>query len=695
MLQIACLILLAMWSPATAQDRPLFEAEAALMEIEVRVTDGKGRAVAGLSREDFALLENGREQRIATFEFMRDLNPESLSDPSAVGGVTGTEFAGGDEARLRRSTFIYIATRGRREDRPQIHDAVREFIDEHLKPGVFVSLQGSPFTSRRSDLRRRLDEMLEGGSEGVGLGGLFDTLAVDLARDVDYGNSFENLIDDANEEFEDQLEEIADRAAFYRRLRMYEYIDLIRALGIFPGRKIVVLFSTGLPVDEDNIDIMRVLEDEATRARVRFFVSDTSRLSAVPPGGDAETAGSMASLMGDVLNNGFDAQAQQRQDNQDGLWEVARRTGGRAVLNTNDFGKVFEVVDREMSDYYLLGYYPEDTEQRGRLRRLRVRVAGRGLRVSHQRGYYEQRPFQETSRSERNLRLHQALTFDTPYTELPIVVDHEFFQNSAGTPTLVYSTGMHVRDIPSASSRKGETLQLTVVARASPRDPGAGEPGRPVIDERRFEIRVPKGKLQELSNEPHSWLHYGSQMSLAPGDYDWKVVVRDDVSGLMGSFQTQLRIPSFRNRLGASSLLLTSRIDDAGGSPAARPRPERPENVLEVDGSRFFASAIKRFRHGDPIFALYDVYNAGPEALASPPSARIALYRGNERVARPPVTAHQTVPEPKSNRLRFLTALSTSELSAGSYTIAAMLPAADSRRLVIYRKFEIVRPDSD
>ena len=618
-LQIACLVFLGMWSPATAQDRPLFEAEAALMEIEVRVTDGKGRAVAGLSREDFALLENGREQRIATFEFMRDLNPESLSDPSAVGGATGTEFAGGDEARLRRSTFIYIATRGRREDRPRIYDAVREFIDEHLKPGVFVSLEGSPFTSRRSDLRRRLDEMLEGRSEGVGLGGLVDTLAVDLARDVEYSNSFENLIEDANEEFEDQLEEIADSAAFYRRLRMYEYIDLIRALGIFPGRKIVVLFSTGLPVDEDNIDIMRVLEDEATRARVRFFVSDTSRLSAVPPGGDAETAGSMASLLGDVLNNGFDAQAQRRQDNQDGLWEVARRTGGRAVLNSNDFGKVFEVVDREMSDHYLLGYYPEDTEQRGRLRRLRVRVAQRGLRVSHQRGYYEQRPFQETSQTERNLRLHQALTFDTPYTELPIVVDHEFFQNSAGTPTLVYSTGMHVRDIPSASSRKGETLQLTVVARASPRDPGEGEPSRPVIDERRFEIRVPKEKLQELSNEPHSWLHYGSQMSLAPGDYDWKVVVRDDVSGLMGSFQTQLRIPSFRNRMGASSLLLTSRIDDAGGSPLARSRPERPENVLEVDGSRFFASATKRFRHGDPIFALYDVYNAGPEALESPP----------------------------------------------------------------------------
>lgn len=679
-----------MWSPATAQDPPLFEAEAALMEIEVRVTDGRGRAVSGLSKEDFVLLENGQPQRISTFEFIDGLNPTSPPDVPTDGGATGTEFSAGDEDRLRRSTFIYIATRGRREDRPQIYDAVREFIGEHLKPGVLVSLEGSPFTSRRSDLLLRLDEMLEGRFEGVGRGGLVDTLAVDLARDVEYSNSFENLIDDANEEFEDQLEEIADRAAFYRRLRMYEYIDLIRALGIFPGRKVVVLFSTGLPVDEDNIDIMRVLEDESTKARVRFFVSDVSRLSAAPPGGDAETAVSMSSMMGDVLNNGFDSQAQRRQDNQDGLWEVARRTGGRAVLNSNDFGKVFDVVDREMSDYYLLGYYPADTEQKGRLRRLRVRVAQQGLRVSHQRGYYEQRPFRETSRTERNLRLHQALTFDTPYTDLPIVVDHEFFQDASGNPTLVYSAGVHVRDIPSASSRKGASLKLTVVARASPRDSGQEVPRTPVIDERRFEITVTKDSLQRLSDDPHSWLHYGSQMSLAPGDYDWKVVVREDVSGLMGSFQTQVRIPSFRNRMGASSLLLTSRIDDVGDPPAARRRPEQPENVLEVAGSRFFASAVKRFRHGDPIFALYDVYNASPESMASPPSARIALYHGNERVARPPVTAHQTVPELGSNRLRFLTALSTSGLSVGSYTIAAMLPTEDSRRLVIYRKFEIV-----
>ena len=680
---LACLL-------APAQNPPVFEAETALMEIEVRVTDGRGQAVTDLSREDFELLENGQKQQIATFEFLQRLEPSAPADsPGTAPSVLGNEQEDA-ESKLRRSTFIYIATRGRREDRRQISDAVKDFIDENLAPGVFVSLEGSPFTSRRSDLHSELNEMLRRGTAGPAGGTLVDTLAVDLARNIEYEDNLESLVEDSNDEFETQLEEIADRAALYRRLRMYEYIDLIRALSIYPGRKIVVLFSTGLPVDEENMDIMKVLEDEATKSRVRFFVSDVSRLAASPPGGDAESAGNMASLFGDVLNNGFDNQVQRRQDNQDGLYELARRTGGRAVLNSNDFGEVFEVVDRETSDYYLIGYYPRNTEQRGRLRRVRVRVNRKGLRVSHQRGYYEERPFEMTSRSERNLRLHQALTFDTPYTDLPVVVDHEFFRDSRGSATLVYSVGMHVGDIPSDSSRKGETLKLTVVAQASVRGSGDGRNPPPVIDERRFEMTVPESALKRMSDDPNSWLHYGSQMTLGPGHYEWKVVVRDDLSGLMGSFQTQLQIPAFKNQLGASSLLLTSRIDDVSNPQPKKSRRNQPEDVLEVEGSRFFASAVKKFRRGEPIYALYDVYNAGASPLASPPSPKIALYHGDERVAPLPVTGHQTVPEPQSNRLRYLAALSTSELPAGDYTIAAMLPTAEGNGPVIYRRFEIV-----
>ena len=678
--------------PLAGQRAEVFRAETALLEVEVRVTDRQGQPVADLSRDDFELLENGQPQTIATFEFVPRPEPLQATAEPALAPSDSREAGQTAAEELRRSTFVYIATRGRRQDMQQIYGAVRDFVDNDLAPGVLVSIQGSPFTSRRSELYERLDAMRSRG--GRGTDGFFDTLAVDLARDIEYSDALDSLIEDTNDEFEDALEEIADRSAFYNRLRMYEYIDLIRALSIYPGRKFVVLFATGLPVEEDNFDIMKVLEDEAMKARVRFFVSDVRRLEATPPGGDAEASLGRSAPVGDAglaefFNQIEQSRIEQRQGSQDGLWELAQRTGGRAVLNSNDFGEVFNVVNRENSDYYLLGYYPDDREQLGRLRRLKVRVSDPSLRVSHQRGYYEERPFERMSRSERNLRMHQALTFDTPYTDLPILVDHEFFRDSNGEPTLVYSVGLHTRDIPVETVKKGKRVKLTLIAQASARSSEGDQRQPPVIEERRFTMTVEPAALERLSDDPASWLHYGSQMPLAPGEYDWKVVVRDDLSGELGSYQTRLRLPEQSAGIAGSSLLLTSRIDDVGVSKTNARSGKAPEDVLRVDGNRFFATAVKAFRRGTPIFLLYDVYNLSPGSYDQPPSPRLALYRGRERVRQLPIKSYQTVSQPEARRVRQLAALTTGDLAAGEYILAAMLPPSEGEAGVIYRKFRI------
>lgn len=675
-----------------AQQGPVFEAEIALMEVEVRVTDRRGHPVADLRKEDFELLENGEPQAISTFEFVR----QAGTVPNEA-GTLGVESRTEDERNpasneLARSTFLYIATRGRREDQQRINHAVRTFIDESLVPGMLVSIEGSPFTSRRSELDRHLEEMLA-RSGAMGGASFIDTLAVDLAReDIQYSESLESLIEETNDDFAEELEEIADRAALYRRIRMLEYIDLIRALSVYPGRKIVVLFSTGLPVDEDNIDIMEMLEDEATRRRVRFYVSDVSGLTATPPGGDAEARVDINSLFGDPTNNRFAMQSQQRQDSQDGLFELARRTGGRAVLNSNDFGEVFDVVLRESSDYYLVGYYPRDPEQRGRHRRIKVRVLREGVRVSHQRGYYEERPFERMSRSEKNLILYEALNFDTPYADLPLRADFEFFHDSTGAPTLVYAVGLHSKDIPARQEKGGTAVKLTVIAQAKPKRRPDERPSPSVLDERRFEMELDSTAFNRLADDPNSWLHYGSQMPLKPGEYDWKVVVRDDLSGALGSYQTTLRVPQPQPQLSASSLLLTSRIEDVGKAANRRASNKGPENVLEVEGSRFYAAAVKSFRKGDAIYLLYDLYNPSRESLADLVAPKLALYRGREPIKQIPVTGHQTVDDPDSNRIRYLAALETSGLAAGAYTIAAMVDTQPDTRSAIYRGFRIVAP---
>ena len=672
---------------------PVFEAETALMEIEVRVTGRGGRPVPDLRREDFELSENGRLQEIATFEFVPPPSPLAVPDqPVAPDEPTPADAAGG-QAELRRSTFIYIAARGRRQDRIRIHRAVKDFIDESVRPGLLVSIEGSPFTSDKGELYSLADSMLRARTGP----NFVDTLAVDLARENQPSVWTEAALaelEDLNDDFQDGLEEIADRAALYRRLRMYEYIDLIRALSVFPGRKMVVLFMTGLPVDEDNVDVMKALEDEATRARVRFFVSDVSGLSATAPGGDAEAVLPPSAIGQGLAGVLFDAPAAGRQNDQDGVWELAQVTGGRAVLNSNDFGEVFDVVERESWGYYLIGYYPEDREQRGRLRRIKVRVSDGRLKVSHQRGYFEERQFTAMTRSEKNLHLHKALTSEAPHTDLPIVIDYEMFRDSTGKPTLVYCVGLRSSDLPSARRAKSEQIKLTVVAQAAARRDPSDRPRSPVIDERQFEMKVGADDMSRLRANSASWLHYGSQISLAPGVYDWRVVVRDDLSGSLGSYSAAIRIPANADGIAASTLMLTGRIEDTGQSGGRRPG-NAAESVLVAKGSQFFPTAVKAFAKGASIFLLYDVYNLDAETLASPPGPALALYRGNQRVERIPVKAFQTVSEPEARRVRYLAALQSADLDPGDYTLAALLPQYRGDRRAIVRGFQIVDPAGD
>ena len=71
---------------------------------------------------------------------------------------------------------------------------------------------------------------------------------------------------------------------------------------------------------------------------------------------------------------------------QNSLRSLAELTGGRAIVNRNDFDEAFRQVDAETSDYYILGFTVGDSDST--VRRLRVEVHGRDdVRVQHRSHY--------------------------------------------------------------------------------------------------------------------------------------------------------------------------------------------------------------------------------------------------------------------------------------------------------------------
>lgn len=72
---------------------------------------------------------------------------------------------------------------------------------------------------------------------------------------------------------------------------------------------------------------------------------------------------------------------------------LSELTGGRAIVNRNDFDDALREVDAETSDYYVLGFYTTNPDPTVRTRRLRVEVPGRdGLDIRARTHYTLPRP---------------------------------------------------------------------------------------------------------------------------------------------------------------------------------------------------------------------------------------------------------------------------------------------------------------
>jgi VWFA-related protein len=71
------------------------------------------------------------------------------------------------------------------------------------------------------------------------------------------------------------------------------------------------------------------------------------------------------------------------------LKTVAESTGGHAVVNNNEPERQVRTVLAESSSYYLLGVERPSPRNDGRLRRIEVQVARRGVTVRTRGGYYD------------------------------------------------------------------------------------------------------------------------------------------------------------------------------------------------------------------------------------------------------------------------------------------------------------------
>ena len=113
---------------------------------------------------------------------------------------------------------------------------------------------------------------------------------------------------------------------------------------------------------------------------------------------------------------------------------------------------------------------------------------------------------------------------------------------------------------------------------------------------------------------------------LLPGEYDWRIVFRDERSGKMGGAGGRVLLKDFRGPSTAASLLLTRQVVRLGDTPAdVRGRATSRSTPASM---RFVPQPSMVFARGETVHLLYSVYNATPDDLeAVKQGMQLALLR--------------------------------------------------------------------
>ena len=97
-------------------------------------------------------------------------------------------------------------------------------------------------------------------------------------------------------------------------------------------------------------------------------------------------------------------------------------------------------------------------------------------------------------------------------------------------------------------------------------------------------------------------VQYNSGFVLPPGTYHLKIVVRENQTGRLGSFETDLTIPDLKSApVKMSSIVLANQLETA---------PKRKtDNPLVRDGSEVIPSVTHVFSAGQHLYLYYEVYD--------------------------------------------------------------------------------------
>lgn len=372
---------------SSAQDNqqppaPTLSVTSSLVFLDVTVLDKKGHPVDNLTKDDFAITEDKKPQRIFSFE-APDVHLQTASSDKP-------------DRKAPVNILVLDLLNSKFEDFAYIRYSVRNFLlaqPERLSTPTEMLVIGNESLDLLQGFTRNRNELLEA--------------LANLPTALPWKRMNASFFWDRFIESLDALQQIA-----------------LQNTGI-QGRKNVIWVGHGGPsILLDPIVFPGNLEEKLKRyvhstanllvdARVSLFVIypglpvNTPAISLSESQADADV-GETDPFAGDV-NFGL----------------FVNETGGKLFFNRNDVDAEIQTSEKLGSNYYTLTYQPQDGPPDGKFRRIRVRLRDASYRVVTKAGYYA-RTNDEIANPHQQQMNHvaEALKSAIPYNSLQVSISN-------------------------------------------------------------------------------------------------------------------------------------------------------------------------------------------------------------------------------------------------------------------------------
>ncbi len=427
-----------------AEPGPTIRATTTEVMLDVVVVDKHGKNVKNLKQGDFEVYEDGVKQPIASFRLAG--THEAQTQQAAASTAPGTSQT---SRPLRAVNLICIVFHNIDPTlRRSATEAIQEFLKNEVPPDTYIGMfllsdRLIPILSFTTD-REKVEQMAANAftlrpvnfneaSVGVltanpnhatistvvtGSGATTSastTMTItggEIANTVITGADVTNA-PGASLQRGDQVTGDRDFANLTGGRAEDELNNLIKMLGGLPGRKTVLMVTTGTLTTGDP-DKLQAMTAKAIASGVTLYPLDITGLTENSTAGAAnlklnQVAGVSASQgmpaavgSSNTTSPNLDTQKEQSRqgdtmmqgvsasDTQASLRALAEGTGGFMIANTRDFKKQFSRIIDNVEAHYEVSYRPTSDKYDGSLRKIEVKLLGKAAeyRPESRNGYF-------------------------------------------------------------------------------------------------------------------------------------------------------------------------------------------------------------------------------------------------------------------------------------------------------------------